>query len=224
MADISSSSSSSASAATGLLVGALFEPDMVSALSSVITRSTSSSAASSSSSPSNTSNASSTISSITPAVHISFCIACMVSCISETLASLFIILITSVLFCMCPVTFCCASWFSICMTTEFICALEVCIRVVALRERTISFASIFAVPVSPRLAASLIDRLILSSSRWILRICLSTLRCSERISDFHFLTCSFGSAGSTSAATGLLAPPPELLEPNRLPNMIRERP
>ena len=57
------------------------------------------------------------------------------------------------------------SWFSICMTTEFICALEVCMRLTALRDRTTSLASILHVPVSPRLAASLMDLLTLSSSR-----------------------------------------------------------
>ena len=53
------------------------------------------------------------------------------------------------------------------MTTEFICAFEVCMRLTALRDRTISFASIFAVDVSFRLAASLMDFFTLSSSRWM---------------------------------------------------------
>ena len=135
------------------------------------------------------------------------------------------------------------SWFSICMTTEFICAFEVCKRVTAFRARQISFASSLALAVSPRLAASLMDFLVFCSSRWIPaaaatradratigsrsrsdraitrrggwhaarrarsmcrrgrapRICRSSTRCSDRISDFHLRTVAFGSPSPNSA-------------------------
>ena len=107
-------------------------------------------------------------------------------------------------------------WFCICMTTEFICALDVCSRDTALRERTISFASSLAVDVSPLLAACLIDcftfvssffisgvgrggvsqaaaRLGCSLARSSLWICRSSFLSSPRICFFHSLTCSFGS-------------------------------
>ena len=58
-------------------------------------------------------------------------------------------------------------WFCICMTTEFICAFDVCSLDTALRERTISFASSLAVAVSPRLAACLIDCFTFISSFFI---------------------------------------------------------
>ena len=58
-------------------------------------------------------------------------------------------------------------WFCICMTTEFICAFDVCIRDTALRERTISFASSLAVDMSPLLAACLIDCFTFVSSFFI---------------------------------------------------------
>ena len=89
---------------------------------------------------------------------------------------------------------------------------------VAFLERTISLASILHSDVWPRLAASLMDLFTFCSSRCmsvargalvmsvklylqqdpglgsgILRICLSTLRCSPRIDCFHFFICSFGS-------------------------------
>ena len=91
----------------------------------------------------------------------------MVSCTSDTLTNFDIIFITSVDFCMWPVTFCCAIWFSICITTEFIVAFDVCSLLTALRERTTSLASIFAVPTSPRFAASLTDFLVFVSARSI---------------------------------------------------------
>ena len=53
------------------------------------------------------------------------------------------------------------------MTTEFICAFDVCSRATALRERTISFASSLAVDMSPRLAACLIDCFTFVSSFFI---------------------------------------------------------
>ena len=106
-------------------------------------------------------------------------------------------------------------WFCICMTTEFICAFDVCSRDTALRERTISFASSLAVDMSPRLAACLIDcftfvssffisgvgrgvgwsasRIGGSRARSILPICRSSFLSSPRICFFHSLTCSFGS-------------------------------
>ena len=107
-------------------------------------------------------------------------------------------------------------WFCICMTTEFICALDVCSRDTALRERTISFASSLAVDMSPLLAACLIDCFTFVSSFFIsgvgrggvsqaaprlggslarssLWICRSSFLSSPRICFFHSLTCSFGS-------------------------------
>ena len=108
-------------------------------------------------------------------------------------------------------------WFCICMTTEFICALDVCSRDTALRERTISFASSLAVDMSPLLAACLIDCFTFVSSFFIsgvgrgevsqaaaarlggslarssLVICRSSFLSSPRICFFHSLTCSFGS-------------------------------
>ena len=109
------------------------------------------------------------------------------------------------------------SWFCICMTTEFICAFDVYSRAVALRERTISFASILAVDVSPRLTACLTDCFTFVSSffisgvggggvsqgggpsRWqpgaqpSLVICRSSFLSSALICFFHSLTLSFGS-------------------------------
>ena len=103
------------------------------------------------------------------------------------------------------------------MTTEFICAFDVYSRAVALRERTISFASILAVDVSPRLTACLTDCFTFVSSffisgvggggvsqgggpsRWqpgaqpSLVICRSSFLSSALICFFHSLTFSFGS-------------------------------
>merc|ERR1740124_1232339 len=109
----SASSSPGASAAASCCctcrVGALDELANVSAFSSCMTFSTSSSAASSSSSSSSASMESSTISSIKPALHISFCIACIVSEMSPILMRRFIAPMTCVLFTMCTMTFCCAA-------------------------------------------------------------------------------------------------------------------
>lgn len=160
------------------------------------------SASSSSSSSLSASKASSTISSITPALHISLCMVCIVSEMPSTcerrqgrdsgwatgeeglrgvrargdcamrecgraLTSRFIAFMMSELLESVPINFCWLSWFCICITTEFICALLVCSRATALRERTISRAYVLHEPMSPRFAASLIDRLTFSSSRWI---------------------------------------------------------
>ena len=59
------------------------------------------------------------------------------------------------------------SWFSICITTEFICAFETCIRFVAFFERTTSLQRVFALDMSPRFTACLMDALTFCSSRWI---------------------------------------------------------
>lgn len=81
------------------------------------------------------------------------------------LTSLFIAFMMSALLVRVPMTFAWLIWFCICITTEFICALLVCSRVTAFRDRTISFAYVLHDAVSPRFAASLTDRLIFSSSR-----------------------------------------------------------
>eukprot|EP00966_Prymnesium_polylepis_P183974 4264347-Prymnesium_polylepis.2 len=59
------------------------------------------------------------------------------------------------------------SWLSICIMTEFIVAFDACIRFVAFRERTSSFARVFALLTSPRFTAALTDALTFISSRWI---------------------------------------------------------
>ena len=66
-------------------------------------------------------------------------------------------------------------------------------RETALRERTISLASVLALEVSLRLAACLTDCLTLVCSRSILAMARSILRISARISAFHFLAASLGS-------------------------------
>mmetsp|Transcript_5966 Transcript_5966/g.15587 ORF Transcript_5966/g.15587 Transcript_5966/m.15587 type:complete len:207 (-) Transcript_5966:3-623(-) len=197
----SSSSSATASSVAICFVGAFCAPPIVSTLSSSSTFCTSSSAASSASSSSSTSMASSTISSITPALVISFCISCIVCMTSPTFTSLFMCDMTCALFCMCPVIFTCASWLSICIMTEFIVAFDACIRFVAFRERTSSFARVFALLTSPRFTAALTDALTFISSRWIPRICRSTTRCSCRSCCFHFFTCSLGSGALPNSAS-----------------------
>ena len=98
---------------------------------------------------------------------ISACIFCIADWTPSTFASLFIIFITPAVSLMRWIIFPCATCISTFIITEFICALDVSSLLTAFRDRTTSLANSLHEPVSPRLAAALMDFLTLSSSRWM---------------------------------------------------------
>lgn len=112
--------------------------------------------------------------------------------ISFTRISEFIYFVISRLFWIEPIIFIWTSWCCSCNATEFICVLDKYILLVALRERTSSFASMRRATWSPLPAACFIDVFTRCSSLWMRFICWSILRCYDRSKRVHCRTFCYG--------------------------------
>mmetsp|Transcript_25578 Transcript_25578/g.89138 ORF Transcript_25578/g.89138 Transcript_25578/m.89138 type:complete len:231 (+) Transcript_25578:793-1485(+) len=132
-----------------LPAGASARPVTLPIVISAMMRSTSASPSSSTSSPSSSSMASLITSSMMPAFSISMAICRIAAPTAGALMSLPIIDITSALLPMAPAIFTMLIWFVSCIATEWICALDTCMRSIAPRVRTTSFASVLSAPMCP---------------------------------------------------------------------------
>mmetsp|Transcript_43951 Transcript_43951/g.138144 ORF Transcript_43951/g.138144 Transcript_43951/m.138144 type:complete len:331 (+) Transcript_43951:527-1519(+) len=157
------------------------------------TRSTSWFASSSVPGSSSTSKVSLTISSMSPARSISRAMSVIVFRSSGSFTSLFMPSMTSVLFCMAPLTRIMAACDCSCMDTLFICVLASRSRSIVLRHCTTFFAVSLAPCTCPLSASRLISLSIFASSRLSPAISRSICRPCRVISRFHFFASSFGS-------------------------------